>query len=120
MPLDVSLDRASATAASEQLRAQVAAQIAAGALVAGERLPTVRALAQELGLAANTVAKAYRELETAGLVATNGRAGTLVSAAGDRSLARVQQAASRYAELARELGVPPESARRMVEAALEG
>ena len=42
-------------------------------------LPTVRALAADLGLAANTVAKAYRALETDGVIETRGRAGTFVS-----------------------------------------
>ena len=60
----------------EQLRAQIATRAASGDLPAGTRLPTVRALAAELGLAANTVAKAYRALETDGVITTEGRRGT--------------------------------------------
>ncbi len=104
----------------EQVRAQLAGQIGAGGLVAGTRLPTVRRLAEELGLAANTVARAYRELEAAGLVDTRGRRGTVVSAAGDRVRARMQAAAERYAGLSRELGVGAEEAVRFVRAALDG
>jgi len=63
----------------EQLRAQFAAQIESGRLAAGAKLPPVRRLADQLGLAANTVARAYRELETAGLVVTGGRNGTSVA-----------------------------------------
>ena len=63
----------------EQLRSQVARRAAGGDLPAGTKLPTVRALATELGLAANTVARAYRELEADGVVATEGRRGTFVS-----------------------------------------
>ncbi|SCE03706.1 regulatory protein, gntR family, partial [Streptomyces sp. SolWspMP-sol7th] len=63
MSLKIAVDAASALAPYEQLRAQIAEQARSGALPAGYRLPTVRGLAQELGLAANTVAKAYRALE---------------------------------------------------------
>ncbi|WIB77341.1 GntR family transcriptional regulator [Curtobacterium sp. MCPF17_002] len=62
----------------EQVRSQIAAQITAGYLVDGERLPSVRGLADELGLAAGTVAKAYQLLEESGLVHTARGAGTRV------------------------------------------
>jgi len=62
----------------EQVRSQIAAQIGAGYLVDGERLPSVRGLADELGLAAGTVAKAYQLLEESGLVHTARGAGTRV------------------------------------------
>jgi DNA-binding transcriptional regulator YhcF (GntR family) len=104
----------------EQVRAQLAGQISKGQLVPGIRLPTVRALAEELGLAPNTVARAYRELEAAGLVETRGRAGTVVSSAGDASLNYLLAAAQTYAGLARELGIPADEAGRIVRAALSG
>lgn len=65
--------------AFEQVRRQIAEGAASGAFPAGHRLPTVRALAATLGLAANTVAKAYRALETDGVIETHGRNGTLVA-----------------------------------------
>lgn len=102
----------------EQLRAQLAQQIVDRELVVGTRLPTVRRLAADLGLAANTVARAYRELEEAGLIETRGRAGTFVSAAGERSRERAQEAARRYAQTVRSLGVEPAEALRIVRAAL--
>ena len=74
----LAIDPASATPAYEQIRDQVVAGIADGALRPGTRLPTVRQLAGDLGLAANTVARAYRELEAEGHVATRGRNGTIV------------------------------------------
>ena len=73
-------DPAAAEPPFEQLRSQVARRAAAGDLAPGTRLPTVRALATELGLAANTVARAYRELEADGVVVTEGRRGTFVAA----------------------------------------
>ncbi|MCB7136809.1 GntR family transcriptional regulator [Cellulosimicrobium marinum] len=62
-----------------QIRAQVVAHVAAGHLSPGDRLPPIRALASDLGLAAGTVARAYRELEAAGVVVTRRRAGTVVA-----------------------------------------
>ena len=74
------LDQASAVPPFEQLRTQIASRAASGELPAGTRMPTVRALAGELRLAVNTVAKAYRALETDGVIATEGRRGTFISA----------------------------------------
>ena len=74
------IDPSSPTPAYEQIRNQVVAAIADGSLRPGTRLPTVRQLAGDLGLAANTVARAFRELETEGHVATRGRNGTVVLA----------------------------------------
>jgi DNA-binding transcriptional regulator YhcF (GntR family) len=113
------IDPTSAVPPFEQVRAQFAAQIADGTLVVGTRLPTVRALADQLDLAVNTVARAYRELESAGLVETRGRAGTVVSAAGDRAKQRLQSAAQAFATAAHDIGIPPDQALAAVRAALE-
>lgn len=112
-----SLDAASATPPYEQVRAQVIAAIDDGSLVAGTRLPPVRALATDLGLAANTVARAYKELEEAGYVETRGRAGTIVRG-GDAASSRAAQAAQAYADTVRRLGVTPADAVALVRAAL--
>jgi GntR family transcriptional regulator len=63
----------------EQLRQQVTALVLGGALVRGDRLPAIRQLAKDLGLAGGTVARAYRELEADGVVSTHGRHGTVVA-----------------------------------------
>jgi DNA-binding transcriptional regulator YhcF (GntR family) len=115
----ITVDGASPVPPYEQVRAQLAAQIADGALVPGTRLPTVRRLAADLGLAVNTVARGYRELETAGLVETRGRGGTVVTAAGDQARERLLAAAARYASLAREVGLSADEALRVVGAALD-
>lgn len=75
-----------------------------GILPAGTRLPTVRELAAQLALAPNTVARAYRELETAGVVETRGRHGTFVART-DPVDAAMAAAARGYAEAARALGL---------------
>lgn len=102
----------------EQARAQLSEQIRSGRLAAGSRLPTVRRLAEDLGLAVNTVARTYRELEAEGLVETRGRGGTVVSWSADDAERQLQQAAAGFAERARSLGVAPEAARALVDRAL--
>ncbi|WP_371581331.1 GntR family transcriptional regulator [Streptomyces sp. NBC_01314] len=89
----------------EQVRAQISEQARSGALPVGYRLPTVRGLAERLGLAANTVAKAYRALETDGVIETRGRNGTFVAAAGSAAEREAAGAAAAYAERVRRLGL---------------
>jgi len=77
--IDIEIDQHSAVPPFEQLREALAERIASGALAPGAKLPPVRALATALGLAANTVARSYKELEAAGFVQTQGRNGTIVA-----------------------------------------
>jgi len=77
--LQLEVDLASGVPPFEQVRSQVLAHVAAGRLRAGDRLPTIRALAGDLGVAAGTVARAYRELEVAGVVTARRRTGTVVA-----------------------------------------
>lgn len=114
----IQIDSGSTVPPYEQLRAQLAQQIQQRTLAVGTRLPTVRRMAADLGLAVNTVARSYRELEESGLVETRGRAGTFVSAAGDHARQRAQQAANQYASTVLGLGVEADEALRMVAAAL--
>ncbi|MFB6888471.1 GntR family transcriptional regulator [Kitasatospora sp. NPDC056327] len=104
--MQLSVDQASGTPPYEQIRAQIAEQARSGELATGLRLPTVRALAERLGLAAGTVARAYRELEADGVVETHGRRGTLIAAVGDSAHRLAAAAAAEYAERVRRLGVP--------------
>ena len=114
----IDIDPASPVPPFEQARTQLAERIRSGGLAAGTRLPTVRGLAEQSGLAANTVARAYRELEAEGLVETRGRNGTVVSWSPDQAVRSLEQAAAAYAERARSLGVPAEEAGRLVDRAL--
>jgi DNA-binding transcriptional regulator YhcF (GntR family) len=65
-----------------QIVQQVRYLVAAGRLVPGEELPPIRVLAEQLRINPNTVARAYRELETAGVATKRRTAGTYVSDAG--------------------------------------
>ncbi|MFC6356461.1 GntR family transcriptional regulator [Luethyella okanaganae] len=112
------IDHADSTPPFEQLRMQVIEALRMGALVPGTRLPTVRTLAAELGLAPNTVARSYRELERDEVIETRGRNGTFVSATGDAATRQTQLAAAAYAERVRQLGVSTEDAVSAVLAAL--
>ena len=62
----------------EQLRRQLEQAIRSGAVPAGQRLPPIRQLARDLGLAVGTIARTYRELEACGLVAGARGGGTRV------------------------------------------
>lgn len=116
--MDIIVDAGSATPPYEQVRLRIAELAATGTLPAGTKLPPVRALAADLGLAANTVARAYRELESAGLVETKGRLGTVITSRAAGTSALAQQAADIYATKTRSLGIPPETALALVKAAL--
>jgi GntR family transcriptional regulator len=93
----------------EQLRRQLVDLIEAGQLVEGERLPPLRQLAGDLGLAVGTVARTYRELEAAGLVRSRRGAGTRIALSVPKPSARERQArlaglAAAYVMKARALG----------------
>ncbi|MGR6317136.1 GntR family transcriptional regulator [Micromonospora soli] len=119
MTARIRLDPDSAAPPYEQVRGQLAAMIGDGRLPVGTRLPAVRQLAADLGLAVNTVARAYRELEGTGLVETRGRHGTVVAPGRDDATDRLHRAAAGYAAEAARLGVPPERALALVRAALD-
>jgi DNA-binding transcriptional regulator YhcF (GntR family) len=100
----------------DQLKVQIIDGTRDGQLPPGTRLPTVRELAAQLCLAVNTVARAYRELESAGVLETRGRFGTFVARA-DPSDAAMATAAHTYVTAARALGIGKAEALRYVEAA---
>lgn len=76
----ITIDPADPTPPFEQLRRGIGDQVRTGALEPGHRLPSVRQLAGDLGLAPGTVARAYAELEAEGLIEAS-RAGTRVRSA---------------------------------------
>ena len=96
----------------EQLRQQVTALVLGGALAPGARLPAIRQLAKDLGLAGGTVARAYRELEADGVVSTHGRHGTVVAGPPRRPAPppELLDAARTYADRASRAGATVEDA----------
>ena len=113
------VDHEASVSLYEQLRTQIMEQVKSGALIAGTKLPPVRALATELGVAPYTVARVYRLLEQDGFLETHGRNGTVVSARGDTAESTLQLEASAYAARAVALGVSPDAALEFVRRALE-
>lgn len=75
----VVVDRGSPEPVYAQIARQVRARVSAGDLEPGSALPSVRALASDLGVNLNTVARAYRRLEDDGFVEITGRAGARVA-----------------------------------------
>jgi DNA-binding transcriptional regulator YhcF (GntR family) len=117
--LAITIDATSPVPPFEQLRTQIAARVADGQLPRGSRLPTVRQLAVELGLAANTVARSYRELEADGVVVTQGRRGTFVHSDSlhQHTSADLTRQAEDFATAARRAGLSATEAAQLVERA---
>jgi len=114
--VNLAVDPSSGVPPFEQVRDGIRAQVDAGTLEAGIRLPPVRTLADDLGLAPGTVARAYKELEALGVVETRGRAGTFVAGSGvERSL---REAASSHVACVRTLGLTDDEALDAVRRAL--
>jgi len=118
MSLQLEVDLTSSVPVFEQIRLQVVAHVAAGRLTPGDRLPTIRALATDLGVAAGTVARAYRELESAGVITTRRRAGTTVASGVASADVAGRRAAQVYVDTARAAGLTDEAAIALVRGAL--
>ena len=112
------IDPSSPVPPFEQLRSGLVDAVASGELGAGERLPTVRRLAGELGVAPGTVARAYRELEASGMIETRGRNGTFVAFDADPARQQLQRAAAAFAAQVRDLRLDADEALAVVTAAL--
>jgi GntR family transcriptional regulator len=93
----------------EQIRRQITEMAISGNLPVGARLPPIRQLAADLGLAPGTVARAYRELESDGVVISRVRHGTTIAAQRRPTAKQVGErlaaAARTYAVAVRSLGV---------------
>ncbi len=99
------LDPGSVLPPFEQVRSQVVAAIDSGQLEAGDQLPTVRKLAGDLGLAVNTVARAYREMEMAGFIETRGRRGSFIAGAPTKARRQAVCVARDFIQQMRDLGM---------------
>jgi DNA-binding transcriptional regulator YhcF (GntR family) len=112
------VDPHSGVAPWRQVRDQIVHLVRTGGLPVGSRLPAIRQLAGDLGLAAGTVARVYRELETAGVLRTARRAGTVIAAVPARPLADpLADLAAEYAARAAALGADRRAATDAVLAA---
>jgi DNA-binding transcriptional regulator YhcF (GntR family) len=96
----------------EQLRSQITELVESRALPPDYALPSIRSLAADLGVAPGTVARAYRELEEAGMVACSRARGTRVldvpALRADERMVRLTEAVTRMVATARRLGASDE------------
>jgi GntR family transcriptional regulator len=117
------VDLRSAVPPYEQIREQLETMALSGVFAPGQRLPSIRQLAADLSLAPGTVARAYRELETAGVVQSQRGRGTSVVAPRRRTTParrerELRGAAESFALRARQLGVDADDALASVQQAL--
>jgi DNA-binding transcriptional regulator YhcF (GntR family) len=110
----IAIDPRSPVPLFEQVRGQIAAAIMSGQVVPGERLPTVRQLAADLRLAVNTVARAYQELEAAGLVGAHGRHGTFVTGQSSEVHQQAERVAKDFTARMGRMGIGPREILAMV------
>lgn len=111
------IDPSSSTPAFEQIKNQLALARASGVLPANHRLPSVRALAAQIGLAPNTVARAYKELEAEGIIETRGRHGSFITGTQASRSKQAAHAASEYVARVKALGIGRSEASELVERA---
>ncbi len=116
----VHVDTDSPTPVFEQLRSQIERLVVSGQLRPGTRLPPIRQLAGDLGLARGTVAKVYDVLARDGLVETAGRHGTVVLEVPPTAAraSDLEAAADTLALVTRQLGLSASAAHRALDAAL--
>ena len=112
------IDPRSAIPPFEQVRTQIVELVRTGGLKPDARLPAVRKLAADLGIAPNTVARTYRELERAGVIITRGRHGTFIAADTPSDRQRVESAASTFVREARAAQLSHDDAIALVTRAL--
>lgn len=117
--MTLTIDMSSPVPPFEQLRQQIVRQVGSGVLVPGAQLPTVRRLAADLGLAPNTVARTYKELEAAGVVRTAGRRGTVVSEPPGGGSVEPLSSVREFVSRMQALGVPAGEAVRLVRLAYD-
>lgn len=119
-PIKLSLDFRSGTPIYLQIMEQIRQMVANGDLVQGDQLPTVRQLATELRVNFNTVARAYRLLDQAGLISTQHGRGTYIwEAPSEETMDQLRQQSlegltRRYLHEASRLGVAPEDVTKII------
>lgn len=122
--MDIILSNSSDKPIYEQISSQVKAQILSGTLAAGAKLPSIRALASDLGVSVITTKRAYADLEAQGFIETVQGKGSFV-AGGNMELLReerlkhIEDLMARAVEEARSAGVAPGELHDMLDLLME-
>lgn len=118
--MDIILSNSSDMPIYEQISSQVKAQILSGVLTAGAKLPSIRALASDLGVSVITTKRAYADLEQLGFICTVQGKGCFV-AEGNQELLRenqlchIEEPLTQAAEQAEALGVTRDKLHEMLD-----
>jgi GntR family transcriptional regulator len=120
-PLDFTLDPVNGVPIYRQIIQQIEYAILSGRMRAGDRLPTIRALAVELKTNPNTIARAYNEMEIKGVLVTQVGSGTYISdkkpVPGDDRLSRkIREVLGKFIQEMQGLGVDRRELIRMITA----
>jgi GntR family transcriptional regulator len=120
-PLSFTLDPVNGVPIYRQIIRQIEYAILSGRMRAGDRLPTIRALAVELKTNPNTIARAYNEMEIKGILVTQVGSGTFISDKkpvldDDRLNRKIQEVLGRFMQEIQGLGVDKRELIRMINA----
>jgi GntR family transcriptional regulator len=120
-PLNFTLDPVNGVPIYRQIIQQIEYAILSGRMRAGDRLPTIRALAVELKTNPNTIARAYNEMEIKGILVTQVGSGTYISDKkpvldDDRLNRKIQEVLGRFMQEIQGLGVDKRELIRMITA----
>ena len=109
----IRVDKRSETAVYKQISGQLRAEFASGRARAGDRLPSLRELAEHAGVSVESVRRAYADLESKGWIETEARSGSVVTRAGTKM--GVRERITLVMEKADDLWVPHVKAGGMLE-----
>ena len=120
-PLNFTLDPVNGVPIYRQIIQQIEYAILSGRMRAGDRLPTIRALAVELKTNPNTIARAYNEMEIKGILVTQVGSGTYISDKkpvldDDRLNRKIREVVGRFIQEMQDLGVDKRELTRMIAA----
>jgi len=118
-PLNFTLDPVNGVPIYRQIIQQIEYAILSGRMKAGDRLPTIRALAVELKTNPNTIARAYNEMEIKGILVTQVGSGTYISDKkpvldDDRLNRKIREVLGRFIQEMQDLGVDKRELTRMI------
>ncbi len=123
--MDIIISNSSDRPIYEQITTQIKDSIVSGELTAGDQLPSIRALANDLGISAITTKRAYADLEAAGFIETVQGKGCFVAGVNreflrEERLRRVEELLVQAAREARAAGVSTSELREMFDLVVEG